>query len=211
MLILVFIIHMNVTFSFFLLIENEMNNIRSDIDERDTTLTGQIENVKKSVSFVENFFSSVDCALSKTWENCMGFTDSNNTHKIFAIPRNEDEKKGRWEKSSQICEKYGATLVSIESEEKEKALHSFLGEFEGWLWTSGKRNRSTKKYIWMNNGNEIGYTNWNEGFPDNRGDFQGLYRDCIGFHWNSHITSNRGMWWNDNCADNKFVVCEVNI
>lgn len=109
-----------------------------------------------------------------------------------------DEKTVTWDKSVEICKKYNASLVTIESIEKQFFLKIF-----GWLgtmfWTSAHKDLNGK-WKWIN-GNDILYTNWGEGEPNNQGGNQ----NCIRV-WDA--VSN-GTWkWDDTNCDGVFVVCE---
>src|SRR6266487_4285953 len=99
-----------------------------------------IESVKKKVTNINEYFA--DCAFSKKWSDCKSFTDDNKNRKMLVIPRNEDEKWATWEKSQEICNKHNASLVDIESQQKQLILEAFLGQFGkqyeygDWFWTS---------------------------------------------------------------------------
>lgn len=99
------------------------------------------------------------------------FFDINNNRKLIGIPKNETERSGRWEQSMEICKKYGASLIAIESKEKQFMFEAFIRQFltiSGiyGFWTSGYRD-SNGTLKWMGNGNEISYANWLKGQPDN--------------------------------------------
>ena len=116
------------------------------------------------------------------------------------------EKYKTWEKSQEICNKYNASLVAIQSQQEQSILQTFLGQFNQhpqfgglWYWTSGHRD-SNGKLKWMNNGNEIVYTNWEGGQPNNSG-------NCIAIYGSNNSNYNR-KWYDVDCNTNLNVVCE---
>jgi hypothetical protein len=112
----------------------------------------------------------------------------NNIEKKFTIsntfvPSLQSEKFATWENAMKICKKYNASLVSIESEDKNQMIVNKYFKpcpteptdayYSSWVWTSGKRD-SNGKFKWMSNGNDISYTNW---YPNEK-DYVDNY-DCI--------------------------------
>jgi len=83
----------------------------------------QLDDTRDQLELMTYFHN---CSLNRKWKSCKIFTDINKNSKIIAITRNEDEKYGTWEKSMEVCEKYNASLVTIESIEKQFFLQTFL-------------------------------------------------------------------------------------
>jgi hypothetical protein len=88
------------------------------------------------------------------------------------VPKLKSEKIATWENAMEICKKYGASLVSIESEDKNQMIVNKYFEpctgtadYSDYIWTSGKRDFNGK-FKWMSNGNDISYINWHPGYED---------------------------------------------
>ena len=114
------------------------------------------------------------------------------------------EKKRTWEESQEICNKHKASLVAIESQEDQSNLQTFLGQFGRHdYWTSGRRD-SSGKYKWINNGNEIVYTNWYPGDPN------GGHENCIAFIGNNNDSYN-GKWGDYDCNADLNIFCELSL
>ena len=68
-----------------------------------------------------------------------------------------------WEKAKAECEKRGGHLATITSQEEQDFIMTITGGTD--LWIGGYRDDSYKWY-WVT-GEEWGYTNWQEGEPNN--------------------------------------------
>jgi hypothetical protein len=175
---------------------NQLNDTRKELYNSNILLIDTRNQLEKIVY-------STDCSYSKEWISCKIFTDiRNNNRQVIAIPRNKYDKSDTWKNSIEICKKYNASLVTIESIEKQFFLQTF-GQLGGNFWTSGHKDLNGN-WKWVN-GNEVSYTKWDEHQPDNLGGNQ----NCIQV-WNAYPEGN---WkWDDmNCNHINFVVCEFSL
>jgi hypothetical protein len=66
-----------------------------------------------------------------------------------------------------LCNSFNATLVELDSSEKELIFLSFVGELGSrayqlpWIWLNGRRD-SSGKWKWINSGKDLKYNNWQE-------------------------------------------------
>jgi len=165
----------------------------------------ELRETKNQLEYISDY--SADCFFSKKWSNCKLFT-YNNQRKMFAVPRNETEKYGTWDKAKQICNKYGASLADMESKEKNLIFQTFLGEkvANGWYWTSGQVD-SNGKFKWTNSGKQIDYTNWNSNTGTTPNNIMGT-DNCI-LMLVDKDNSDNGKWLNYFCnAYTYSIACE---
>src|SRR3989442_157212 len=94
----------------------------------------QLASLKK---ILLNFKDIADCSFSNKWSKCEAFFEYPNNRKVFAFPRNFDDIFSKtWENAAEICNKNNASLVAIESQEKQRMFHKFLGHFgHSTSWT----------------------------------------------------------------------------
>lgn len=187
------------------------NDVSDQILKKDHLIILTIIDLKVIIyNKTDCFEKFTDCSHSEEWSSCKIFTDiRNNNHQVIAIPRKNDEKTGTWEKAVEICHKYNASLISIESKEKQLFLESFE-QLKNAFWTSGHRD-SNGKWKWIN-GNEISYTNWGPYDPNNAGGIE----NCIAV-WRTQSNENINWMTNPNynwkwldiqCDYILFIVCE---
>jgi hypothetical protein len=89
------------------------------------------------------------------------FFDHNNRHQILIFPTQQDAHNR--EEAIGLCKQFSASLVEIESSEKQLIVLSFLSQIPtsqaSYLWLGGYKD-SDGKLKWMSNGKEISYNNW---------------------------------------------------
>ncbi|XP_022227637.2 C-type lectin 37Da [Drosophila obscura] len=114
--------------------------------------------------------------------------------------------KVNWYQAQATCASYGYTLVSINTENDQRALrnflytraHSQLQLLSEPLWTSGTDLANPDNWIWFSNGRTFTYRNFQNGlsyYPSNGSDCLGVYA----------IT---GAWVNADCREQRYFVCE---
>jgi hypothetical protein len=106
------------------------------------------------------------------------------------------------------------TLVSIKSQEEQQFLEKYLFEKNGALdsvWISAKRKTDNETIFEWNDGSELEYNNWAQGYPtSNTG------RKCVqiqseySFKNSTNLieSSTEGKWADIPCERNNLVVCE---
>src|SRR2546426_246862 len=72
--------------------KEELAIVKKDAEKRETKLNNDIENLKKMVFEVNDYFNG--CSFSNEWSNCKMLTDVDNKRTILAIPRNGHEILG---------------------------------------------------------------------------------------------------------------------
>lgn len=110
------------------------------------------------------------------------------------------------------CETIGMRLVTIDSEEENKALFRFLndrvwgvnGTAYDWtywyMWSAGKKETGDGPFVWKSTGRNVTYTSWGEGEPNG-----GLGEACLELRYNTYDK----LLWNDSyCFIKKRYICE---
>uniref|UniRef100_A0A8D8C598 Lectin subunit alpha n=2 Tax=Culex pipiens TaxID=7175 RepID=A0A8D8C598_CULPI len=100
--------------------------------------------------------------------------------------------KVNWIGAVEACNRKNLTIVSIESEEKQKDLeHAGDQAPEGPHWIGGSNLSSRKEFVWLPSGEPFSFTNWHPGQPDNRG-------NCV-IYWNFPSSIPVGHWFAYDC------------
>ncbi|XP_039453716.1 lectin subunit alpha-like [Culex pipiens pallens] len=100
--------------------------------------------------------------------------------------------KVNWIGAVEACNRRNLTIVSIESEEKQKDLeHAGDQAPEGPHWIGGSNLSSRKDYVWLPSGEPFSFTNWHPGQPNNRG-------NCV-IYWNFPSSIPVGHWFAYDC------------
>ncbi|KAH8389799.1 hypothetical protein KR200_001849 [Drosophila serrata] len=114
--------------------------------------------------------------------------------------------KVNWFQAQANCAAFGYTLVSIPTEQDQRALRSFLYTVArdqqdllvDPLWTSGTDLANTDSWVWFSKGRAVNYRNFQNGLPGYSND----NRHCLG------INGITGLWENEECNEQRFFVCE---
>ncbi|KAG5865880.1 hypothetical protein JTB14_034857 [Gonioctena quinquepunctata] len=120
-------------------------------------------------------------------------------NKVYYFAR---QFKGTFLQGIEFCQMINMRLVTISSEEENSRIHKYIRDTmagDNW-WTSGTRILDGERWVWMSNGEQVEYTNWLAGQPDNINDL------CL------HLIEQRniGLFWNDaNCNTVYGVICEA--
>ncbi|KAH8319832.1 hypothetical protein KR074_007338 [Drosophila pseudoananassae] len=114
--------------------------------------------------------------------------------------------KVNWFQAQATCASYGYTLVSLNMEQDQRALRTFLFTFArnqqdllyDPLWTSGTDLPNANSWVWFSNGRALNYRNFQNGLPGYSSD----NRNCLA------IDGISGTWINANCRDQRYFICE---
>ena len=114
-----------------------------------------------------------------------------------------------WDEANEICLKYNATLVEINSQQKQTIFELFLGQlgyadnhFE-YFWLNAHRN-SSGKWKWLRSGNDITFTKWyDSSYPVGSSGYDYIYVHS----YQSYI----GKWVNQPITNSVYTVCELEI
>jgi hypothetical protein len=152
--------------------------------------------------------------LSDKWINFKLFTDSDGKHKALFFHTNKTTPYNgtTWDSAKKTCESLNASLVEIQTIEKQFILESFLGQFGAesnklhGIWLNGHSD-SLGEWKWITSGKEFTYTNWAGGSTGGYGFCDG----CIVMDF--HNNDNFGKW-----SDTRgqvlvpvHVVCEIEV
>ncbi|KAH8285574.1 hypothetical protein KR054_011150 [Drosophila jambulina] len=111
-----------------------------------------------------------------------------------------------WFQAQANCAAFGYTLVSITSEQEQRALRSFLYTvardqqelLRSPLWTSGTDLANSGSWVWFSKGRAVNYRNFQYGLPGE----SNYNRHCLS------INGITGLWENEECDEKRFFVCE---
>jgi hypothetical protein len=145
--------------------------------------------------------------LSPKWINFKLFTDSDGKHKAFFIPMNEKNAYDRqtWDNASKTCAKFEASLVEVNTWQKQFLLETYLGQLglESSLlysfWLNGSKDL-LGKWHWVSDGREFNYTNWLANNPRKDVNYDHLAMDF----YETYL----GKWYNAPKTFTYFVICE---
>ncbi len=87
-----------------------------------------LKNNKEIKERINNILSNL---FSNQWINFKLFTDSDGKQKAFILPLNENKEGKTWDEAVNICAKFNATLVKIDSWQKQFIFQSYLGKVWG--------------------------------------------------------------------------------
>ncbi|KAK7480809.1 hypothetical protein BaRGS_00027975 [Batillaria attramentaria] len=109
-----------------------------------------------------------------------------------------------WAAAQEICEKFGAILVEVETSEEDNFLKEVAGSrgYPG-LWLGGTDMFNEGHFEWASSRqlirNGIGFTGWDGNRPDNSNN-----EDCL------HLLNYHGYRWNDvECTRHQHFACEI--
>ncbi|KAG5872364.1 hypothetical protein JTB14_014810 [Gonioctena quinquepunctata] len=109
--------------------------------------------------------------------------------------------KGTYLQAAEFCHDVHMDLVSIESKEENTFLYELLQKDGGDIhfWSSGTRLIDGKNFIWLGTAKPIGYTNWQQGQPND------ITRKCLGLE----LAKKKDLYWSDRDCNNLYnFVCE---
>jgi hypothetical protein len=177
-----------------------------------TFLQKKILELSKKLSETQNTLSTyLKFKTSDKWINFKLFTDSDGKHKALFFPINKPTPFDgiTWDVAKKTCQSLNASLVEIQTIEKQFILESFLGQFGlesnklYFIWLNGHRE-SSAKWKWITSGKEFTYTNWSKDEPQAKSGHQNIY---MNFYAKDHF----GKWFASPASGNCHVVCEIEV
>ncbi len=178
-----------------------------------TFLQKKIVELSKKFSETQNTLSTyLKFLTNDKWINFKLFTDSDGKHKALFFHINKTNAFNghtTWNEAKKTCESLNASLVEIQTTEKQFILESFLGQlgFESnklsIIWLNGHRE-SSGKWKWITSGKEFTYTNWADGYPSTISGWDYIIMDF-------NNDKNFGKWYNDPATSTTHLVCEIEV
>lgn len=119
-----------------------------------------------------------------------------------------------WEEARDFCEAQGGHLVTITSEDEQNAIYNYIKQFNTdtdiWIGISDAESEGDWSH-WVT-GEEVTYTNWGSGEPDNdQGNGQDYGVMCTGTRSGYYFNIQPGQWddlANDDGTASGFFICE---
>jgi hypothetical protein len=177
-----------------------------------TTLQNQIIDISKQLSVTQNTLSTYWYLKFKNGDKWIKFfTDSDGKHKALFSPINKTNPFYRttWDVAKKTCQSLNASLVEIQTIEKQFILESFLGQLGlesnklYYIWLNGRRE-SSGKWKWITSGKQFTYTNWDSRYPITNSGYDYIY---ISFY----NSENFGKWKNRYSTDTNHVLCQIEV
>lgn len=157
-----------------------------------------------------NFNSYLNNLFSDKWINFELFTDTDGKHKAFFIPLNKLNPMitYNWDEANKKCAELNATLVEIQTSEKQFIFESYLGhlglksnELNSFI-LNGRRD-SSGIWKWVTSGKELTFNNWAPNYPSNANGYDYIY-----MHF---FSSDLGKWYTTNIEGYLYLVCEIDV
>jgi hypothetical protein len=189
-------------------LQNEIIEISKQLSETQKQLNETRGQLNRTNNTLSTYLNNL---LSDKWINFKLFTDSDGKHKALFFHINKTNAfngHASWDSAKKSCESLNASLVEIQTVEKQFILESFLGQFGGEsnklviIWLNGHRE-SSGKWKWITSGKEFTYTNWAGSYPTTISGW-----DYIIMDFNNN---NFGKWYNDPATATTHVVCEIEV
>ncbi len=186
----------------------QLNKTREESNEFRIQLRESREKSNETTSKLSTYLKNL---MTNKWINYKLFTDSDGKHRAFIIPINKNHvfSQYTWNEANNTCAKFNASLVEIQTEEKQFIFESFLGQLGlesnrlKWFWLNAGKD-STGKWKWLRSGKEFKFTNWdtNEPVVDVGYDYLLMI---------FHKAEGLGKWYNNPSITHYYVVCEVEV
>ncbi len=186
----------------------ELSDTRKQLNETREKLSQTSEQSNKTNNTLSTYLNNL---LSDKWINFKLFTDSDGKHKALFLHINKTTPYGwaTWDEANKTCKSLNASLVEIQTIEKQFILESFSGQFglesDKLLdfWLNGHRE-SSGKWKWITSGKEFTYTNWGNGYPTTKSGWDYMF---INFY-NRDLF---GKWIDDPNSTSIHTVCEIEV
>ncbi len=191
-------------------ISKQLSETQKQLNETREKLSKMSEQSNRTNNTLSTYLNSL---LSDKWNNFKLFTDSDGKHKALFFHINKtnpyNHSSSAWDVAKKTCESLNASLVEIQTIEKQFILESFLGQFGfesnklGYIWLNGHRE-SSGKWKWITSGKQFTYTNWADSRPTTNSGWDYIYtyfddKDMF------------GKWHDYPAAYTTHVVCEVEV
>lgn len=131
------------------------------------------------------------CSTKAIEKNLKNVKKTKNMQKLFNLQVD-------WVTAVQECEKQMMVLISIRSEEENKALAQFLRPRTIAAWIGGYNYGDDDQWRWIEDGNVFNYTNWATNAPTEKS------KSCAQI-----IRVPYGKWLDEPCNVKKKFVCEL--
>ncbi len=129
-----------------------------------------LETRKKSEENILKFNKFLNNLANNKWMKFELFRNTDEKLKAFFIPSKEHETKKSWDEAVNLCASFNATLVEMDSSNKEFLFLSYVGQLGlqsnrlGYIWLNVHKD-SSGKWKWINSGKEMTYNYWYSGNP----------------------------------------------
>ncbi len=129
-----------------------------------------LETRQKSEENILKFNKFLNNLANDKWMKFELFRNTDEKLKAFFIPSKEYETGKSWEEAVNLCASFNATLVEMDSSNKEFLFLSYLGQLGlqsnrlTGMWLNGYKD-SSGKWKWVKSGKEMTYNNWASGYP----------------------------------------------
>jgi hypothetical protein len=185
-----------------------LSDTQKQLNETREKLSQTSEQSNRTNNTLSTYLNSL---LSDKWNNFKLFTDSDGKHKALFFYKNKTTPYvyTTWDEAKKACQSLNASLVEIQTIEKQFILESFLGE-SGFksaelllIWLNGRRE-SSAKLKWITSGKEFTYINWAKDEPQAKSGY-----DCIVMSF--YNNENFGKWYTIPPSSYEHVVCEIEV
>ncbi|KAL4231972.1 hypothetical protein ACF0H5_009549 [Mactra antiquata] len=111
-----------------------------------------------------------------------------------------------WNEAKTYCEAYGADLATVANDRDQTFLSGYLQRLSssyfnsGIFWLGGSDQASEGTWIWDKSQQQITYTKWKTGEPNNAGKGE----NCLTMSFSDNF-----LWNDNNCAHKYNFICEV--
>jgi hypothetical protein len=188
--------------------QKQLNETQNQLNETREKLSQTSEQSNRTNNTLSTYLNKL---LSDKWINFKLFTDSDGKHKALFFHINKTTPYGltTWDVAKKTCESLNASLVEIQTIEKQFILESFLGQFGlesnelQRVWLNGHRE-SSGKWKWITSGKEFTYTNWGNGSPTISSGYDYIYT----YFYNKDII---GKWYDILAKSINHVLCEIEV
>jgi hypothetical protein len=185
----------------------ELSDTRKQLNETREKLSKTSEQLNQTNNTLSTYLSSL---LSDKWNNFKLFTDSDGKHKalFFYMNKHSPYFVSTRDEANKTCESLNASLVEIQTIEKQFILESFSGQFGlqsdrlGYILVNGHRE-SSGKWKWITSGKEFTFTNWADGHPKTNSSNDYIF---INFY-----NKDFGKWYDTYATFPSYVVCQIEV
>jgi hypothetical protein len=187
--------------------QKQLNETQKQLNETREKLSQTSEQSNRTNNTLSTYLNNL---LSDKWINFKLFTDSDGKHKALFFHINKTSLYGytTWDEAKKTCESLNASLVEIQTIEKQFILESFLGQFGlesfklKYIWLNGRRE-SSGKWKWITSGKQFTYTNWADSRPTTNSGY-----DYILMYFYDYTF---GKWYDNPRTSAYHVLCEIEV
>jgi hypothetical protein len=189
-------------------INKQLSETQKQLNETREKLSQMSEKSNRTNNTLSTCLNSL---LGDKWNNFKLFTDSDGKHKALFFHINKTSpysSSTTWDDAKKTCKSLNASLVEIQTMEKQFILESFLGQFDLEsnrildIWLNGHRE-SSGKWKWITSGKEFNYTNWADSQPKTNSGWDYIIMNLYG-------KDNFGKWYTID-RGTTYVLCEIEV